>query len=126
MLRILKRMIDNVFEYFSGNRSLISGTICSFLIKGEDGLVSIEVVVQLMYAKTDKRIKLIFADVLEYSFYHRREHDFYNIVDLKFFKQSAGYYVSFDPDYSTSQASANDNDFISAASLEAFVVELMF
>jgi hypothetical protein len=113
---------EAALAFLSGNQSLISSSVESFLIRGP-GQVTIDVVFRLMYSKTVKKVLLRFDQVSAYAFYHSREYSFYNVETYKLLKVETGFYLSLDPYDETPVIDERDNDFIRATGLEVFEVK---
>lgn len=113
---------DEVPHFFTGDMSLISSSIASIRIYDSEGVVVIDLQVTLLYAKEHRDFTIRFGDVDEYSFYHHRDYNFYNIERFKFFKNGSAFYISLDPDETTPLKSENDNDFITSKVLQAFSI----
>jgi hypothetical protein len=113
---------DEVPHFFTGDMSLISSSVTSIQIYNSDGVVAIDLDVSLLYSKSHRNFKIRFVDVDEYSFYHNRDYNFYNIESLKFLKDGSKFYISLDPDMATSMKSQSDNDFIVCKELQAISI----
>jgi hypothetical protein len=113
---------DEVVGFFTGDMSLISSSVTNIQIYNSDGIVVIDIHVRLLYSKDHRNFNVRFRDVVEYSFYHHKDYDFYNVERLKFFKNGSEFYISLDPDEDTSMKSESDNDFIVCRGLKAFSI----
>ncbi len=114
---------DEVFRFFTGEMSLISSSVVNIQIYNSQRVVTIDIHVRLLYSKGHRYFNIRFRDVVEYSFYHHKDYDFYNVERLKFFKDGSEFYISLDPDEATSMKSESDNDFIVCRELNAFSIE---
>jgi len=113
---------DEVPYFFTGDMSLISSSVTSIQIYNSNGVVAIDLDVSLLYSKSHQDFKIRFVDVDEYSFYHNRDYNFYNIESLKFFKDGSMFYLSLDPDMATSMKAKSDNNFIVCKELQAISI----
>lgn len=111
---------DEALKFFNNDNSLISATVKSFHIYELDGYLTIDMDVVLLYAKINKDFRIRFRDVIEYSFYHNHNYYFYDIANVKFFKEANLYYLSLDPDDTSAFKSDQDNDYILSNKIQAF------
>jgi len=116
---------EEVLSYLTGNQSLISSTVESFLIKGLRQGVAIEIVFKLMYSKAVKRLLLQFENVSEYVLVHSPRSSFYNVESCKLLMTGNEYYLSLDPYDETQIIDARDNDFIIASMVKAYALNVM-
>jgi len=58
------------------------------------------------------KIKILFKNIEEFSFYHNKDYIFYNIENYKLLNLEGKIYISLDPDDSTISRSLDDSDFI--------------
>src|SRR5688572_16624817 len=114
---------DELINLLSGDLSLLSSKLYRIDIHNDAtlGLV-IELYIELLYAKTDKQIKLVFSGIEEYSFYHQQAHYFYNIEQYKFFKEDNHFYISLDPYTEDEVISPEDQDFILSTGIEGYYI----
>lgn len=113
---------DEVVSFFTGQMSLISASLECFQIFQQNEIVIIDLSFRLLYAKGHRNFRIRFKEVTEYCFYYHNDHIFYNVASVKFFKDGSSFYISLDPDESTSEKSELDNDFIISKGVEAFSV----
>ena len=113
---------EQVLDFFSADLTLLSGQLLKIIICQENMNLTVELDVQLLYAKRNKAYKIKFIDVQEYSFYHHKDYIFYNISNYKFMRNNGLFYISLDPDEDESSVSTNDQDFISSVALEAYSI----
>jgi len=113
---------DDVISYLSGDRSIISGSLLKMEIYAAPYLLTIDLEIKLLYAKDDNLIKLRFADVQEYGFYHSSDYSSYEIPNYKLCKTDDLYYLSMDPDEGSACRLASDNDFIICRSIEVYLM----
>ena len=109
---------DELIRFLTGNNSLISATVERFEIFKSDYDLNIDVHVKLLYSKTNPHLILKFKKVLEYSFFHSSDQDFYYIENCKLFKSDRGFYLSLDPFDETESVHLQDQDYIIAKSIE--------
>jgi hypothetical protein len=114
---------EELIKVLSDNLSLLSAKLYKIDIyeDSEYGL-TIELYLELLYAKTDKFLTLKFTGIEEFSFYHHRTYYFYNIERYKFFKIESGFYISLDPNSEDEVMSSEDQDFILSTNVEGSVV----
>jgi hypothetical protein len=67
-----------------------------------------------------RRIEILFEDVVEYGFYHNDKHICYNVEDYKFefIEDTNEFYISFDPYSGTEQLDNRDGDFIKSKKIK--------
>jgi hypothetical protein len=109
---------EELLNFLSGDKSLISATISRFDIFYADSKLNIDVYITLLFSKTEKELKLQFQNVQEYCLFHSADHHFYYIEHYKFFKCDKGFYISFDPVEENLEINPEDNDFILSSSIE--------
>ncbi len=109
---------DELISILTGNNSLISATVEGFEIFKSDYDLNIDVHIKLLYSKTNPHLILKFKQVLEYSFFHSSDQDFYYIESYKLFKSDKGFYLSLDPFDETENIHLQDQDYIIAKSIE--------
>ena len=105
-----------------GELNLLDSSIFSINIKRdvETTGVIIKLVFKLMYPR-NMYLKIIFRDVLEYSFYWNSSHYFYDVSSYKFIKKNDLFYLSLDPDEQELDRMKSDQDYILSRSVEAFL-----
>jgi hypothetical protein len=113
---------EEALSFFSGDRSLVSAMVQNITISNENETLIVDITVHLLYSKLDKDFVIRLVDVVEYSFYHSKDHYFYNIANLKFFKEDVFFYISLDPDETCEGRANNDNDFVLSKSIELYPV----
>ena len=89
---------EEALSFFSADRSLVSAMVERIAVSNENGVLIVDITVHLLYSKSNKNFVIRMVDVVEFSFYHNREHYFYNITNLKFFMEGTCFYISLDPD----------------------------
>ncbi len=90
------------------------------MYKNDNHIIFIEVFIELTYPK-HTFLKLIFEDVIEYSFYWSEEYDFYIIESYKLLRsEDLTYYCSLDPADTSSFISENDSAIIRSKNLKAY------
>lgn len=113
---------NELIQRFSGDLTLLSSKLHKIDIHDDlgKGLV-IELYIELLYAKANKFIKLVFWGIEEYLLYYNHAHDFYNIESYKFLNAGNRYYICLDP-YLAGDGliSEEDQDFILSAEVEGY------
>ena len=115
---------DSAVSNFSGNRSILSGSLLKVEIYSEAGTLIVDLVLKLLYSQEHPSFKLRFLNVKEYSFYHSSDHIFYNISNYKFFRIDEFFYLSLDPEDEKASRSTNDSDFILSKTVQAYSISL--
>ena len=103
-----------VLDFLSDEESLISGAVTSFFIHVNEGMLVVELSINLLYSKTFKSIVLQFSEVIEYAFNFNTNHSFYYIEDYKFLQKDNLFYLTLDPFDRGKEIHAQDNDVIKA------------
>jgi hypothetical protein len=70
-----------------------------------------------------KKITFIFQQVTEYGFYWEKSHLFGIIESYKLLQTKDEYYLSLDPEESTTSESEQDQDFIRAKQIKIITVK---
>ena len=111
---------ETLLDFLSDDKSIISATITRFDIFHSDHKLNIDVYITLLYSKHDKKLKLQFQNVSQYSMFHTSDNYFYYIEQYKFFKCVNGFYASFDPVDESHKIDPDDNDFILCSDVEGY------
>ncbi|BAU56307.1 hypothetical protein [Mucilaginibacter gotjawali] len=111
---------DELLNYLSGDKSLISASISRFDIFYANHKLNIDVYITLLYSKDEKDLKIQFQNVSQYGMFYTSDHYFYYIERYKFFKSDKGYYISFDPFEENREIQVEDNNFILADNMEGY------
>ena len=107
----------------SGSLSLLSARLYRINIYNDANLgLLIELYIELLYAQTDKQIKLVFSGVEEYSFYHQQAHYFYYVERYKFFNADNRFYISLDPYTEDETISPEDQNFVLSTEVEGYFI----
>lgn len=118
----MKDISEKIDEIFRNENSLLSTSLEEIIIsKNEND----EVQIFLMFSNFPKKsnfshIKLLFENIVEYSFYYNNDYNFYNVERYKLLKIENNIYLSLDPDDSVDGKAASDMDYILAKKLTLF------
>lgn len=118
------RLIDKNLGLYALLKSeiyIISAKITSIHIYSANEELVIDVTIDLLYDK-GRTILIRFTDITEYVFNHANNYSFYYIEDYKLLLEGSLFYISFDPDQSTTGYAESDNDFILCGSIEGFYI----
>lgn len=109
---------EQLFNYMSlKNIYLISSVLKRIEIFEDEYILCIE----LHFKIREYIFKIKFINILEYSFYYREDHNFYNVENCKFFKKGEVFYISLDPYDEKEEINSNDQDFILCKEIEGFI-----
>jgi hypothetical protein len=112
-----RKLIDMLTE----DLSLTSSSILRLDIYSKDGFITIDVYINLLYARDNNNLMLRFGGVQSFNFFHQSSHSFGNIEIIKFFSTDGkGIYISFDPVDEDEIANVDDNDYIESESVEGY------
>jgi hypothetical protein len=114
---------DELINLLSGDLSLLSSKLYRIDIHNDATLgLLVELYIELLYAKTDKHIKLVFSQIEEYSFYYQEARNFYYVERYKFFQEDNHFYLSLDPYTEDETISPEDQDFILSTAIEGYYI----
>ena len=112
---------NELVDFLSGDYSILSSRISQTTFRSEDGELIIEIDIDLLYSQKEKKLKLRFTEIEEYSFYYNSQHIFYNIEHYKFLSTEKGMYISFDPFDEEEMITPGDQDFIMCSKIEGYL-----
>lgn len=102
--------------------SLISSKLVSLVLEEKNGGLEVFLEFELKRKEFEVTIlKIKCSGVSEFGFYYVENFIFYNVESFKFIKVKGNFYLALDPDDSTPNESANDQDFIRMNSVSAFI-----
>lgn len=102
------------------NLSLYDSNLQKNSIYVKDGIVEVEIILRLDYP-LGTYVKLLFKNVIDYSFYWNKDFDFYIIDSYKLLKaEDDTYYCSLDPFNREFCISEEDKDIIKSRNLEVY------
>ena len=105
---------SDAFDVLIGEDSLLETVITSISIAEKDYQTVIRLEIQMRPNSQFKTISLIFQDVSEYCFYWEKNYSFGDVSEYKLLKGRDEYYLSLDPDESSTEETQEDQDFIRA------------
>jgi hypothetical protein len=108
---------NEIFEKEIDRFPLLDSILVSLQVySSETEGVCIELVFDISHRRHNKRMKLVFKKVLQYSFYYDSSFAFYNVESFKFFpiEDKGQFYLSLAPDDEVAEISDDDEDFILA------------
>lgn len=113
---------DQLINALSGDLSLLSSKLYKIDIHSDfNKELIVELYIELLYARENKFMKMVFSGIEEYSLYYNHNHYFYNIESYKFINTGNRYYISLDPYFEKDGLiSAKDQDFILSAEVVAY------
>lgn len=114
---------SHLLNALHGNLEIRDSQILGINIYEINGVVFIEVRIELLREKVNKRLLLKFSNVTLYAFFWKGSSYFYYIERYKFFENAGKYYISFDPVDEEDAVSDEDNDFLLADSVEGYFLK---
>jgi len=106
---------NDVISALKNENSLLDASLTSYTCSQSDDGMHLEMCFRARSSASYKNARLRFSGIVEFGFYYSDRFVFYNIESIKFFRCKDGlYYLSLDPDESSSSASASDQDFVKA------------
>jgi len=113
---------DELIRFLSFDFTLLSAKLYRVNIHDDAVLgLTIELYIELLYAKEDNHTKLVFSGVEEFSLYHHQTCYFGNIERYKFFRDKERFYISLDPVNEDEIIAYEDQYFILSNNVEGFL-----
>lgn len=113
---------EDLINKLSNNLTILDSRLSRIDIFEDDGEeLIIDIYLNLSYSKP-KKIKIRFRGIEAYSFLYRKDHYFYFVQNLKFFKKDANFYLSMDPINEKEDISLEDQDYILCTSIEGYFI----
>ncbi|MET7001557.1 hypothetical protein [Chitinophaga defluvii] len=113
---------DELIRFLSFDFTLLSANFYRINIHDDAVLgLTIELYIELLYAKGDNHVKLVFSGIEEFSLYYHHTCYFGNIERYKFFRDKERFYISLDPASEDEIIASEDQDFILSNNVEGFL-----
>lgn len=112
---------EELYESLKGNNNILDSQINRILLVEEEQEIKVEIDFLLHNVSENKKVRIVFNHIKEFSFYYNSQYIFYNVERFKLLLLENGYYyLSLDPYDESMQVSSKDQDIIIARNIIGF------